>query len=165
MSTPNLSIERLRDILHYDSLTGVWTNRVRRGRVLAGSPAGGVEEGYLRIQIAGRKYLAHRLAFFYMTGEWPEQLVDHKNTTPLDNRWDNLRRATPAVNSENVTRARIDNTSSGLQGVSRAKPTHRWAARIRVKGRFLYLGRFDDKHEAHAAYVAAKRRFHEGCTL
>lgn len=167
MKSLTVTAEELRAILEYDPATGAWTNRVHRGqRAVAGSPAGAWDrrDGYLRISIDQIKYLAHRLAWLYMTGEWPAQLIDHENTDRGDNRWANLRQATHAINSQNLHRARKDN-KSGTLGVVRQRSTHRWCAQIRHDGKMVRLGLFDDKQAAHAAYVAAKRRLHEGCTL
>ena len=61
------------------------------------------DHGYTVIRFRGKLYLAHRLAWFYMTGEWPREQIDHKDGVRLNNKWDNLREATPGQNNMNRT--------------------------------------------------------------
>ena len=97
-----------------------------------------------------------------MTGEWPDGYIDHGNGVRTDNRWANLRAGDRSFNMQNQRRARRDNTTGWL-GVSRVKS--RFEAAIQVRGRRFRLGRFDTPEAAHAAYLTAKRKLHEGCTL
>lgn len=155
-----------RDVLSYDPASGLftWKTSVNK-RIKAGSVAGSLNTyGYVQIRLDGRSFYGHRLAFRFMTGEWPNGQVDHRDLVRSNNRWTNLRPATPALNSENRRTARRDN-KSGLLGVQCASHSPNFHARIRVDGRRINLGTYADKHEAHAAYVAAKRLLHEGCTL
>lgn len=89
-----------------------------------------------------------------MTGEFPEQDVDHINGDPLDNRWDNLRRASKHENLRNCS-VHKDN-KAGLKGVcvTRKRPT----AQIYLNGKRTHLGTFDTVEEAHAAYCAAAEK-------
>lgn len=159
-----LSADRLRELLSYDPSTGIFVrikstcNRVKVGSV-AGSPN---SNGYLQISLGGRLYLASRLAFLYMTGEWPNEIVDHRNTDRLDNRWINLREATPEVNAQNRRRA-LKSNKVGLLGVH--LEGSRYYATIRVDGKKRSLGSFATPDDAYRAYVDAKRQFHEGSTL
>ncbi len=74
-----LTVERLRALLDYDPLTGVFRWRVNRGRVRAGAVAGHTKrDGYTEIIIDYRKRPAHTLAWFYVLGEYPNML-DHIN--------------------------------------------------------------------------------------
>jgi len=94
-----LSHEYLRKILHYNPLSGEFRWLRSRGRGLRGMIAGSVTGvGYRQIQIDGIFYYASRLAWFYMTKEWPEFIVDHENENKEDNSWDNLREATDSQN-------------------------------------------------------------------
>lgn len=150
-----LTQARLKELLHYDPATGVFTWLVSRGRSLAGSRAGSFDaEGYRRIGIDGRDYAAHRLAFLYMVGEFPPADVDHANRTPGDNRWGNLRPATRRENVGNVG-LRRDNTS-GYRGVSRNRRNEKWQAYGALDGLKIHLGYFDSISEA--ASVAKKWR-------
>ncbi len=164
MPKPLVTADRLRHLLAYDAETGLFTRRIsvvgRNGR--AGAIAGTPHKGYVQIQIDRRPYKAHRLAWLYMTGEWPAAEVDHRNTVKSDNRWDNLREADRTLNAENQRRAHRDSQSSVL-GVT--KNHKRWMANITINGRQQYLGTFDTPQIAGEAYLAAKRQHHVGCTL
>lgn len=155
-----LTQARLRELLHYDPLTGVFTRVVDVGPrkdQKAGSVAGGEnQEGYVQIQVDGKHYLAHRLAWFYVHGEWPEPECDHKDTIRNHNWLDNLRPATRSENEQNQRKAR---------GVYWNKPNSKWHAQIKLNGRSKHLGYFSTAEAAHAAYLTAKRKLHKGCTL
>jgi hypothetical protein len=155
-----LTAERLRELLHYDPSTGIFTWRVRRcGRALVGATAGSLNaDGYVHIRVDGGRYKAHRLAVLYMTGEWPVRDVDHENLCRSDNRWNNLRRATRSQNCANSRRPR--NNTSGFKGVSWHGAGKAWVARVMVKGESRYLGLFDTPEAAHAAYSAAAMEAH-----
>lgn len=156
--------DRLKEMLIYDPTTGVFRWRVRpNGRICVGDEAGNVHvKGYRYIQLDRRLYFAHRLAWLYMTGEWPKGQVDHKNARRDDNRWKNLRDVTREVNAQNRRTASVKN-SAGLLGVS--KHYGKFQATIFVGGKNRHLGTFVTAETAHAAYVGAKRRLHEGNTL
>lgn len=158
-----LTAERLRELLHYDPLTGVFTWLKRRGfKAVVGSVAGTEERGYIRIYLNGRNYRAHRLAVLYMTGEWPSHQVDHKYGIRHDNRWDELRRATNAENGQNQRRARSDNKCCLLGVYARGD---KWRAQIRLGGKKRYLGLYKTPEQAHAAYLEAKARLHPFQTI
>lgn len=163
-AAPELTAERLRELLHYDPDTGVFTWRVRtNSRAAAGAVAGAMTgRGYLRIGINRKEYMSHRLAWLYVHGSWPEGDIDHRDGNPLNNRIGNLRDVTNVVNLQNQRRARAGN-KCGLLGVSPSQG--KWMAQIRAEGRNRYLGRFDTPALAHAAYLRAKRELHPGCTL
>jgi len=86
-----------------------------------------------------------------MTGQFPNHTVDHINGDKRDNRWCNLRCATFSQNSANA-KPKIGR-SSAFKGVSRTRK--RWQAHIKIGGKSLYLGSFDDEESAHAAYARA----------
>lgn len=159
--------DRVRSLLSYDELTGVFVWRVnvgRWGRIKAGTIAGNRCDGYIQIGFDGRQFQAHQLAWLVKTGRWPseEMEIDHRNTVRDDNRWDNLRELTRRGNTENK-RAALRNNIVGLLGVSPS--LSKFQARIKVAGHMKYLGTFDTPELAHAAYVAAKRELHQGNTL
>ena len=151
--------KQLKTALHYNPKTGTFTWRVnglnqhqREGKQ-AGCPT---PDGRFVIGIRGKRYLASRLAVFYMTGRWPRNQVDHINCDAADNRWCNLRQATSSQNLHNM---RIKNNKVGLKGVVLCTYTGRYRARIRVGYRNVHLGRFDTPEEAHAAYVVAAKKY------
>jgi hypothetical protein len=165
-SRNDLTAGRLRELLDYDPGTGVFRWRANRGRVRAGGVAGSLSvSGYLKARVDGRSHWAHRLAWLYVHGEWPRGGIDHINGDRSDNRIGNLRDVPQRINAQNRRTARRDNTSSGLLGVDWHAHRQRWRARIRLRGGRLDLGHFDTPEAAHAAYVEAKRRLHEGNTL
>lgn len=150
----NLTIDRLRELLTYDPATGLFYWRKPRPFCSTGKAAGGVTPyGYIRIVIDGRPHQAHRLAWFYTYGFWPEQEIDHINGDRSDNRLRNLREATPSQNQANKAMRR-DN-ASGVKGVTWDKARGKWKAMISVNCKTINLGRFDDIEAAATAYAAA----------
>lgn len=157
-----LTAERLRQVVSYNQRTGVFTRLISTApRVRVGDIAGSlVTRGYLAFAVDGKLYRAHRLAWLYMTGEWPPARLDHRNTDPADNRWKNLRPATATQNCANSRRPR--NNRSGFKGVSWVERLGRWKAGVKCDGQFYYLGLFDSPEAAHKAYRAkAKELFGE----
>lgn len=156
-----LSADRLREVLHYCPDTGVftWATKTNK-RIVVGAEAGTLtNHGYVALKIDGERFLAHRLAFFYVTGEWPSEEIDHINGTRTDNRWANLRPCTSAENRQNQRRAH-PGSSSGFLGVSWNARLEKWVAQIAIQGKRKYLGLFATEDEAQAAYVQAKREVH-----
>ena len=135
-----LTQERLKHLLDYDPETGVFTRRVRTSnRIMVGQIAGTVHsKGYLCIDIDGRKYFAHRLAWLYVHGRWPKQQIDHINGNRSDNRLCNLREASHAENQHNRRRKNKNNTS-GVPGVFWNTNRRKWEARICVDGKMIRL--------------------------
>jgi hypothetical protein len=164
-----LTQERLKELLHYDPDTGVFTRVKTAGsRAQVGTVVGSIgAHGYLSVCIDRVDYLLHRLAFLYVTGELPKY-VDHVNGCRSDNRWSNLRGcASQAVNMQNQRRAVKRNTTGylGVSDISKMNATNPFAARIVYHGKFKHLGCFPTAEAAHAAYLKAKRELHEGNTL
>lgn len=136
-----------------------------RAPVELGAKAGYASgNGYWRICFNGKGHLAHRLAWLWMTGSWPTGTIDHIDGDRSNNRWANLRDVSNRVNSQNLRGPRSD-SSSGLIGAQKWKRPDKWTSKIRVNGKRVHLGVFTTKEEAHAAYINAKRIYHEGCTL
>lgn len=159
MAKADLTAQRLRELLHYDSETGLFT------RAATGKPAGCVAPtGYISISVDGKDYLGHRLAWLYVHGEWPKQMIDHVNGVRNDNIFTNLRDVSSRVNGQNQRKPAARN-GSGYLGVSWAEDRGKWTAQINIDGRVTKLGRFTSPEDAHAAYLAAKRKHHEGCTI
>lgn len=158
-TTEPLTHDRLLAVLHYDPSTGKFTWRVRTSfRIMIGDEAGSMTYGYIEIGIDGVRYMAHRLAWFYMTGEWPDRQIDHRDTIRSNTRWGNLRLAT---NGQNVCNSGIrKNNTSGFKGVSFSKAIGRWHARIMVEGELHLLGYFDTPEQAYAVYAAKAVELH-----
>lgn len=155
-----LTQSRLKELLHYDPETGVFTWRVNKGGpAKAGGLAGSRNRGgYRIIGIDYRLYQAHRLAWLYIHGEWPKHEIDHINGVRDDNRIDNLRGATHAENHQN--RKKSTRNTSGFLGVSWYPATKKWRSRIRTNRKLKSLGLFDTPESAHAAYLSAKAALH-----
>lgn len=150
--------KRLKELLHYDPESGNFTRRILKGGQLAGTHAGSIDAyGYICIALDRRTYKAHRLAWLYMYGVWPELDLDHKNENKTDNRIANLREASKKNNTWNVSRPRKDNVSK-WRGVS--KHNSGFQAGITVDGKQKYLGLFKTPEAARDAYLSAKNKLH-----
>ena len=157
----NLCIDKLRKILSYDPEIGIfrWAAREDRDKAwnsrCSGKEAGCIRntDGYRVIKIDGVQYLAHRLAFLYMTGSWPKDQVDHINGDRNDNRWCNLRGCTLVQNLWNSKGRKLN--KSGYRGVYWHSQAKRWYAAIKTKTTTESLGLYDTKEEAYNAYRKA----------
>lgn len=147
-----LTQARLIEVLRYEPETGIFYWLVSGGRRTAGKVAGTLHHtGYIQISIDYKLYRAHRLAWLYVTGKWPEGgEIDHKNWIRADNRWCNLRASDCSQNKMN--RARQADNSSGYKGVTFDKKNQKWAARIKKDRKAVHLGRYMDIIEAARAY-------------
>ncbi len=153
----SLTPERLKELVHYNAETGDFTWAKTRRRCRLGGKAGcRMRNGYIVIRIDDTLYLAHRLAWLYMTGDWPPEQIDHINRDREDNRWKNLRAVS---NMENAWNKTVRSNKSGFAGVRREN--RKWLAEIKVNYRPIRLGLFDTPEAAHEAYVAAKRERHQ----
>lgn len=169
-SDSTLTHERLKELLHYDPVTGLFTWRVKRLRgkgnltVNPGDIAGCLSPlGYILLRIEGRNYLANRLAWFYMKGEWPKFEIDHDDRDKTNNRLINLRDVTHLVNMQNQSTVRSDGTAVG---VAFNKRRGKWMAYINANRKRTYLGAdFATMEDAHEARMLAKRRMHPDCTI
>lgn len=147
--TYTLAHTDLIDRLSYDPTSGSFTWKH------SGARAGSFnDQGYWRIKIKGKAYRAHRLAFFYMIGDWPAHEIDHIDGNRSNNAWSNLREATRAENEWNKA-ARGKCNAKGVRCIR-----GRYDARIRVKGLRVFLGTFDTIEDAAAAYTKAANDHH-----
>lgn len=157
-----LTHDRLKRVLHYERETGVFTWLVQLGwRGPVGAEAGTRHSrGYTHIMIDQKLYLAHRLAWFYVTGGWPADKIDHIDGNRLNNRFANLREANASQNNQN--RKKLASGTSPLKGVSWHIRNRMWKSRIKRDGKQIRLGLYRTEEEAHAAYcLAAKEMFGE----
>ena len=152
-----MNADSLRAILNYDPDTGVFTWLADKGRAYAGDIAGSQRrDRYVIIGLNGKPYRAHRLAWMYVYGEFPQE-IDHINGDPSDNRLINLRLATRAQNVANTKKKK--NSGNLLKGVTPARNSC-YRAQIRVQGKNTYLGTFATEQDAHVAYCkAAEKEF------
>jgi len=152
-------LSRLDKMFAYDPQTGIVTRRIARGNRAKGSIVGSVStHGHLNVSIDGGMTGVHRVAWALYYGHWPDRDIDHKNGVPSDNRICNLRLATV---SENLANSKMyASNTSGFRGVR--VQGRQIIARVRVRGKLLYLGQFNSKEAAHEAYQkAAKYHFGE----
>lgn len=148
----------LKLILDYNPDTGIFTWKLwRGGNAIAGSVAGHVDtRGHVQICINGKMYAAHRLAFLYMTGKFPDQLTDHVNCKKTDNRWNNLRPATPSQNCHNARRYK--NNTSGFKGVSFHHG--KWNGRVKKNGITHDCGHHQSPEKANQAVISKRNELH-----
>ena len=147
--------------ISYDPETGLFSRKVSRTNGKGGWLH---KDGYVYIYAFGKTHSAHRLAWFYMTGEWPKLDIDHINGVKHDNRFANLRDVESIINSQNEVRPR-KNDPTGLMGVWFRKDRNKFVAAVRVKKKTFRLGSFSTPEEAHRAYLEGKRKHHSGFTL
>lgn len=153
VKSERLSLERLKELLHYEPSTGWFTWRITSSVAKPGERAGGGHGlGYRQIGLDYKKYLEHTLAYFYMTGEWPTVEVDHKNRDKSDNRWENLELATRSQNGHN--KGLHHRSTSGFPGVVFHGSGYR--ARMDIAPQKLNLGWFGTIAEARIARLLAE---------
>ena len=154
-----ISHEDLIRILHYDPDTGIFRWATPRPKVRVGDEAGYIHrKGYRCIELFGKHYAVHRLAWFYVTGQWPADQVDHKDRDKVNNAFGNLRQATNGQNQAN----KPHRNKTGFKGVR----FHNWLkekpyeAQIKIGKKVQSLGCFSTPEEAHKAYCDAAIKVH-----
>ena len=154
-----ITAEYLRSILNYDPETGIFTRKVRTANnVKAGDIAGSLAgDGYLLIGVLSRLHRAHRLAWLYVYGTWPEDQIDHINRIRTDNRISNLREVSHKQNGQN--RSKPSNNTSGHTGVYWHKQKSKWVAQIKHSYKMIHLGYFSILEEALSARKAAEKLY------
>ncbi|WP_097303850.1 HNH endonuclease [Pseudomonas chlororaphis] len=151
--------DRLKELLHYDPETGLFTHIIARGPCPAGSIAGCINAiGYVRICLDYIDYTAHRLAWLYVHGVMPPEQIDHRNGRRDDNRICNLRLADNSQNNQN--RPLQGNNTSGYKGVSLHKKSGLWFAYAQAKGSRYSAGYHKTPEAASAASTALRLKLH-----
>jgi hypothetical protein len=158
-----LRLERLRQVLRYEPETGnfYWIHRDTIKKKLGTNASIVRSHGYLNICIDSQYYYTHRLAWFYVHGEWPK-VIDHIDGDKTNNKIENLRSVSQKCNLQNVVKPRKHN-QSGIIGARKTK--YGFQTSIRIDGKNYYLGHYKTAEEAHNVYLKAKRQLHEGCTI
>jgi hypothetical protein len=170
MTRPLPSQTRLHERFSYDPSTGelIWRHQPNASKTwntcYAGKRAGSLSgigkrlrAPYRYVSIDGVKFLEHRIIWKWMTDAEPTE-IDHINQITTDNRWGNLRLATHLQNTQN----RYGHRNRELPpGVARQTACNNYRATIGVNGKTIHLGSFLTIEEAHAAYLTAKKRYHQ----
>lgn len=160
-----LTQEYLKECMTYDPDTGIFTWNTRPESHFKdginqpksatckvwnlrweGKDVGAIMEGYICTSINKKMYRCHRLAFLYMEGYLPENNIDHINRVRNDNRWVNLREVSTQCNLQNCNLSSVN--TSGVTGVLWDKSRNKWTARMMIRGKNLYLGRFENFEDA-----------------
>lgn len=142
-----LDKKQLKNLLKYDKYTGKFTYKISSGSVKKGNFAGYINpKGYEVICINKKLYLSHRLAFLYVTGKFPNKLVDHIDHNKLNNKWKNIRGCN--LEDNQLNRSLNKNNKSGFNGIEWNKRDSKWSVRINIKGKRKYLGSYKNIKEA-----------------
>lgn len=161
-----LTQKELKEVLKYDPETGLFTwikqisNCIKIGDVAGGKN----ERGYTLIFIRNKKHYAHRLAWLYMEGYFPEHDIDHIDRNPSNNKWNNLRHVSHACNMKNSSK-RKDN-KSGVSRVYWYTPSNKWRSQIALNGKNIHLGLFKSLTKAvyHRWKAECKYNWTNCCT-
>lgn len=154
----NIDLEELRNRLDYDPSTGILTWKIKRRSVNPGDRAGCIaRDGYRKITYNNQIYPASVLIWFWMTGVWPFEVVDHKNRIKDDNRWLNLRLATQRQNTTN-SRTKLGDRR-GIQEMWGPRAGTRYRVGMCVEGKRLEIGLFKSLEEAKEAYRSASIKY------
>jgi len=154
-----ISYDEVHELFNYDPETGIFINKINRRIAKKGEVAGCLNgDGYWQVCVKGKQYKAHRLAWLYVHGYFPENQIDHINRNPGDNRIVNLREASRSCNLKNC-KLHSDNTS-GIAGVYWYKRAKKWQGSIQDKNhKRVHIGMFTSKLEAAKARYAAEIKY------
>lgn len=164
-----LTHEELTRILSYNKETGIFTWREKTCKcVVIGKIAGNRNKvsDYIEIKIRGKQYKAHRLAWFYVHGVWPENLIDHKDTIRHHNWISNLRESNHSLNAQNHQKPNITNRSaSNVPGVKYRAERKKWRVSLTINKKETYFGHYDTQLEAESVCLEMRRKHYEGNLL
>ena len=153
--------------LEYNLLTGYFYWKIDKKSIIdiiEGNIAGSLNKstGYIEIGIQGKTYYGHRLAWFYVHGYWPENIIDHKDKIKHHNWINNLREVSKSCNLRNTGNPK--NNTSGIKGISWNEINKKWIAQITVQSKNKYLGSYLDFADAVCARFAVEQCLKwEGC--
>src|SRR5215472_932811 len=157
----DLSPELIKSYFDYSPETGQlrWIDRPAR-RIHIGDIAGFPDDqSRIKIGIGGKEYFAHRIIWVWVTGKWPDKEIDHINENPSDNRWANLREATPSQNHRN--RGKQRNNTTGYKGVTFVRARNKYVAGVKLNGKRYNVGRtFSTAEEAYEAVCKLAAKLH-----
>lgn len=143
----NLTQEELKRCLHYNPNTGIFRRKLSYNpKIRVGEIAGGESEGYIRIRVRGKKFMAHRLAWLYVYGYFPENQIDHIDRNRSNNKIDNLRHVSQSCNLKNISLK--SNNTSGVTGVYWSSLEKRYKAGVKFNQKYIHLGTFENFNDA-----------------
>lgn len=150
----------------YYSNGNLFNKKNRGAHAKANQVAGhATSKGYLRVEILGKSYYAHRLIWILCNGQLKDsEFIDHINGVKTDNKVENLRVVDKAGNNQNLRQPKLNN-KSGFLGVYKNKKTLRFETQIGANGKKTHIGTFDSAESANSAYLLAKRQLHETCSV
>lgn len=146
--------DKLKEVLRYEPESGLlfWTNKAHKS--VKNKQAGTSNHlGYIVILFQSKPYYAHRLAWLFTYGKFPDQMIDHIDGNTSNNKINNLRDVDNQTNQINRHKPRIDN-KCGFMGVSKYR--NKWKAQIKRNGVVKYLGLYATPQEAHEIYLKEK---------
>lgn len=148
----------LQSMLDYNSNTGIFTWKIKTKKIKIGQEAGYKStNGYLIIRINYHNYLAHRLVWLYVYGNFPS-ILDHINGIKNDNRLCNLRLCTRSQNQYN--HKNYSTNTSGVKGVSWNNRMQKWKVAIRTEIGRIHLGYFKSLDDAKCIIIEARNKYH-----
>lgn len=147
-----MDVKTLPQHLRYDPESG------KLYRLDGSEAVGYIKDGYRVVSVAGKQYMAHRLAYALVKGKWPD-IIDHINRDRADNRWVNLREAGRSGNAKNAGLRK--DSRSGYRGVSYRKSNGKWRAYIQTDGVQYHIGFYASAEEAYQARQAVINNHHK----
>lgn len=153
-----IDINELKSCLEYNQDTGIFTWIKSKRKSIIGKVAGSPDRhGYIDINVHGVRSKAHKFAWLYVYGEWPDE-IDHINGVKYDNRISNLRKCTKSQNMKN--RKIQKNNKTGYVGVCFDNTCNRYRATAKLNGKKFHLGMYKTAIEASEAYVEFAKKNH-----
>lgn len=157
--------DQLKDALSYDAESGAFVWKIAIGRkIRPGRAAGANKDGYTTINLCGERFLAHRLAWMFVNGSFPDGLIDHIDGNKSNNAIANLRIATASENGQN-RKLPNKNNKCGLIGARFVESKNKFVASIRIDGKSKHIGYFKSAELAHSAYISSKKEVHPFATF
>ena len=166
-----LDHKELTELIDYNTNTGIATykkNNKYNTKIKIGDIAGSTPDknGYMNIQINGIMYRLHRVFWFYVTGEWPIDMLDHKDTIRHHNWFDNLRESNNSLNQQNQQKSMSNNISGAkIPGIGYRKDSKKYRVRLTINGKLITFGNFDTLAEAELCCLENRRRYMSGNLL
>jgi len=145
--------EEVKQIFLYKDGKLLWN--INTAKTKKGTVAGSNSRGYIEIKYKQKRYLAHRLIWCYEHGKWPSAMIDHIDGNRSNNKIQNLRDVSNAVNQHNHHSIRPDN-KTGVRGVIYRQSTNRYLVQIRMFGKNKYVGSYKTLEEATMARKQAE---------